>query len=102
MFKYLFAILLTTFIVPLPAYCQNFEVLEVDEYNEQAVLVDTDTGEEWVAEIGDEIAGWQVVRITAQYVTMSKPQEDQPMLMTNISVRPKGGKINMLPYPQSQ
>ena len=102
MYKYLVTIILVTFAVSLPAYCQNFEVLEVDEYYEQAVLFDSNTGEEWVAGIGDEIEGWQVVRITAQYVTMSKPQDDQPMLMTNIPVRRNGGKINMLPSPQSQ
>ncbi len=102
MYKYFVAIILAMFAVSMPGYCQDFEVLEVDEHYEQAVLFDSNTGEEWVAEIGDDIEGWQVVRITAQYVTMSKPQDDQPMLMTNIPVRQKGGKINMLPYPQSQ
>ncbi|MFH1624475.1 MAG: hypothetical protein ABID54_04880 [Pseudomonadota bacterium] len=73
-------------VVSLPAYAQHFEVVEVLINPEGAVLRDMDTGQQWVAEVGDEINGWQVVKITEDYVTISKRMEGLPMLMTEIPV----------------
>jgi len=93
---------LLSFAVSTPAYSQNFEVKEVREHSEQVVLRYRDTGEEWVAEVGDEIWGWRVVQITQRHITMAKSREDLPMLMTKIPIEPRGRIINVSPYQESQ
>jgi hypothetical protein len=73
-------------LVSLPAYAQDFEVREIGANYEYAVLADRGTGEEWVVQTGDEINDWRVVKITADYITVLKPNGDLPALMSNIPV----------------
>ena len=86
MTRFFFMIVSLIFLVSLPAYAQDFEVIEVGENFEYAVLADRATGEEWVVQTGDEINDWMVVKITADYITILKPNGDLPALMSNIPV----------------
>jgi hypothetical protein len=95
MFRFSILMVLLSFAVSAPAYSQNFEVKEVREHSKQVVLRDRDTGEEWVAEVGDEIGGWRVVQITQHHISMAKSRDDQPMLMTKIPVKQGGRSINV-------
>ena len=72
-------------------YAQNYEVSEVGENCEYAVMTDTDTGEEWIVVTSDEINGWKVVKITADYVTIRKPREGLPALVSDIPVNKEEG-----------
>ncbi|MEW6078291.1 MAG: hypothetical protein AB1724_10795 [Thermodesulfobacteriota bacterium] len=47
------------------------------ENAETAVLVDADTGDEWTVRKGDEVDGWTVVKITSEYVEVSRNEEEQ-------------------------
>jgi hypothetical protein len=100
--RFLILMIFLSFAVSRPAYCQNFDVKEVRDHSEQVVLQDRDTGQEWVAEVGDEIGDWRVVRITQNYVTMAKSREDLPMLMIKIPAKPGGRIINVSPHQEGQ
>ena len=91
MAKILIVIVFFLSLISLPVYAQNFEVREVGENSEYAVLADQDTGEEWVVETNDEIYGWKVVKITADYVTIRKPREGLPALRSDIPVNKEEG-----------
>ena len=90
--KFLIVMILLSLAVSLPGYAQNFEVKEVQISLEEAVLADRATGQQWVVQVGDEVEGWKIVKITQDYVTISKPREGLPTLMTEIPVD-KGKRI---------
>ena len=101
MYRVLIFMVLLSFGVVIPAHGQNYKVNEIGENLEYVVLSDRDTGAEWVLELGDEINSWQVVKITQDYVTIAKPREGLPTLMTKIPV--KGQRIiNVTPGPEIQ
>ena len=65
------AILLALFICAQNAYSENLKVLEINE--EQQVLIrDDDTGEEWLAPEGYEVKGWIITSVKENRVVIRK------------------------------
>jgi hypothetical protein len=89
MYKVALVILLTLILVQ-SVYGQTFEVKAISEDLKQAVLRDTDTGEEWTVKKGDGIKGWKILQITKEYVTIVIPVEGGA-IATRIPMRAGGG-----------
>ncbi len=87
MYKLALVILLTLILVQ--SVCgQTFEVKSISEDLKQAVLKDTDTGEEWTVKKGDGLKGWRIFEITKEYVTILTPVEGGA-IATRIPARAK-------------
>ncbi|OIN95820.1 MAG: hypothetical protein AUJ48_02530 [Deltaproteobacteria bacterium CG1_02_45_11] len=86
MLRYFAIVVLMTFIFPVFAHSESFKVVSVQENLEEAVLHDQDTGEQWTVQVGDQVNEWTVTVITRDYVTIFKPQQDQPHLVMKIPV----------------
>jgi hypothetical protein len=74
MWKVAMVILLTLILVQ-SVNGQTFEVKAISEDIKQAVLRDTDTGEEWTVKKGDSVKGWRILEITREYITIVTPVE---------------------------
>ncbi len=81
-----FLCFLLTFSVCYPAYSHTFEAIISNKNVEEAVLHDTATGDDWVVTEGDEIDGYQIVKITPSYVTIAKPGEGRVVFVTQIPI----------------
>jgi hypothetical protein len=75
MYRVIIVAILATFTMSLSVYGQNFKVLAVEEDSQEVVLRDKDTGEQWLARVGDEIEGWTIVEVTKNKVVMRKEGE---------------------------
>jgi len=75
MYRVIILAILATFTMSLSVYGQNFKVLAVEEDSQEVVLRDKDTGEQWLARVGDEIEGWIIVKVTKNQVVMRKEAE---------------------------
>lgn len=69
MYRIIVAILLT-FVFVQSVYSQTFEVKSVSEDFREAVLKNTETGEERVVRKGEMIDGWRVMEIAQTHVTI--------------------------------
>ena len=96
---FLIPIILIILLISSPAAGQDFEVKQVLTDSEQVVLQTRDTGIEWVAEIGDEVEGWKIVKIDSDSVTVIKKQQDEGnlILMKTIPVKGKRHIIKVAP-----
>jgi hypothetical protein len=74
------------FLILPPAYGQNFEVKAVHRSPDEVVLHDRDTGEEWVATVGETVAGWRIVQITLDHVTIARKGDGGVVAVTQIPV----------------
>jgi hypothetical protein len=93
--KAIIPIILLILIAAQPVYSQNFKVKMVSEDLTEVVLKDINTGEEWVANFGDEVEGWKIVKIRNDQVTIVKQGEGQVTLKTNLPVK-GGGRLQEL------
>lgn len=57
------------------ALCLNIKVVEVQADSQAVFLRDTETGEGWWAQVGDEVAGWKIYEISRQSLTLIKIRE---------------------------
>lgn len=87
MVRILTLLMLLTFIFCGPAYCHTFEVIRTSESSAEVILCDRATGEEWVVEVGDEIDGYRIIKITPSYVTIAKPGENRVVFLTKIPIK---------------
>ena len=95
MYKCLIIIFLTAFIFAHSAYAQSFRVISISE-DLEAVLVDRETDEEWVASEGDEIEGWTIVEVTkARVVIRKEPEWDESYAIIRTLILPK--KVGVMP-----
>jgi len=67
MYKVILIILLS-FVFVQSAYSQTFEVKAVSEDHQEAVLKNTETGEERVVRRGEVVDGWRVMEIAQTHV----------------------------------
>lgn len=95
--KAIIPIILLILIVAHPVYSQNFKVKMVSEDVEEVVLQDSDTGEEWVAYLGDVVEGWKIVKIRNDQVTIVKQGEGQVTLKTDLPVKGGGRLLELSP-----
>ena len=79
-----FMIMLLTVFICSPAYSHDFEAMKVDG---EPLLIDRETGEKWVIDVGVEIYGYRVIEITKGYVTVAKPGENRVILVTKIPLQ---------------
>jgi hypothetical protein len=82
--SFIFALIFSLLAVS-SALCLNIEALEVQGDPQAVLLRATETGEEWWAEVGDEVAGWKIYEISPESVTLIKIREGLP-LKTQIPV----------------
>ena len=66
------------------------EVKQVLTDSKQVVLQTRDTGIELVAETGDEIEGWKIVKIDSDSVTVIKKQQGEGNLILMKTIPVKG------------
>jgi hypothetical protein len=95
--KVIIPIILLTFAVAIPVYSQNIQVKIVSEDSKEAVLQDRDTGREWVAKSGDEVAGWKIVKIRQDKVTIMKQGEGHVTYKTDLPVKGKSRFLELTP-----
>jgi hypothetical protein len=67
------------------AFCLDIKVVEVQADSQAVYLRDTQTGEEWWAQVGDEVGGWQVHKISQESITLIKVR-DGLLLSTKLPV----------------
>jgi hypothetical protein len=91
MYRFLIPLITSILLIAGSAGAGDFEVMQVLTDSEQVVLYNRNTGEEWVAETGDEIEGWKIVEIGSDSVTVFKPQveEGPPALIKTVPVKGK-------------
>jgi hypothetical protein len=83
-------ILFCLFVLPLiyaTAYgenfgARNFQYDSMDNFK-TAVLIDQNTGEEWVVTKGDQIGNWLVAEVTSEYIGLLQYPSDQPYPILN-------------------
>jgi hypothetical protein len=65
------------------AMAGEIEVLETDIERQETILLNSDTGEQRVYEIGDKIQGWRISEIKATSISLSQPpiRKGDPVLM---------------------
>ena len=71
MSKIIFMILFAFFLVAQSDQSENLKVLEITE-EQQVLIKDYDTGEEWLALEGDEIKGWVITSVKENQVVIWK------------------------------
>ena len=81
-----FLIIFLILIFAQPLCGQTFEVKSVREDLKEVVIRDKQTGEEKLLKKGEEVGGWRVVEITADHVTISKP-EGNTVYVTQIPIK---------------
>ncbi|GLI34907.1 hypothetical protein [Desulforhabdus amnigena] len=70
MYKLMALITLLMLTLSSPAYCRKFKVRSVEHPSRKAVLVDNDTGEEWLVGEGDSMEGWIVRKIGPTHIIL--------------------------------
>jgi hypothetical protein len=63
-------ILLLSFVWVQSVYGQSFEAMAVSENLQEAVLKNTETGEQRVVRRGEVVDGWRVMEIAETHVTL--------------------------------
>jgi hypothetical protein len=85
MYRIIVVILLSFILVPT-VYGQSFEVMAVSENLQEAVLKNTETGEEWVVSRGEVMDGWRVMEIAETHVTLGGWVEGIGLIAAQIPV----------------
>ena len=102
MHRFLIPMILIILLISSPAASQDFEVKQVLTDSEQVVLQTRDTGIEFVAETGDEIEGWKIVKINSDFVTVIKKQQGEGNLILMKTIPVKGNRHIMKVAPKSK
>jgi hypothetical protein len=68
------------------ALSQGLKVKSVSEDLEEVVLFDSETEEEWIALLDDEINGWTILKITHDSVTIAKIEEGKIPIVKELPV----------------
>ena len=88
MYKTILWCLLFVPVVCVTAYGENFSARDFQcdpqvENSEFAVVVDQDTGEEWVVAKGDQVNDWMVAEVAPEYIGLLQHQNEGPYPMLN-------------------
>jgi len=75
MYKIILAIILSVFLSTQYAYAQSLYLKTISEDLQEAVLVERDTGVEWVVGEGDVVEGWSIMKIKKNCVLIRKEIE---------------------------
>lgn len=84
--KIIYAVLFAVFIISTPAYSHTLKAIDIGGGDSEALLRDTATGDEWLVQVGDEIDGYRVIRITEDFVTIGHQGDDGIFYTTDIPI----------------
>lgn len=84
------------------AFSENFKATDFwydpqTGNSEMAVLVDQETGYEWVVQKGDVVEGWTIVAITPEYVEISRYMDEQGYVAVHTLYFDEEGPILLKP-----
>ena len=77
MFKITITIMIFLFLSIKSVYSMDLNVKSIDKKYAEAVLIDMETGDEWVVFEGDNIQGWKVNQINPNSVVIKKEAEGE-------------------------
>ena len=89
MYKTIFISILSLFLFAQSVYALNLNIKFINENLQEAVLIDSDTGNEWIVMVGDEVEGWIIKQIKKSSVVIKKEVvEGKPYRVVKILILP--------------
>jgi len=77
MHRLILIVFLAIFLFAHSAYAQSLHLKSISEDLQEVVLIERDTGAEWVAREGDVVEGWSIVAIKKNRVVIRKAIEGE-------------------------